>query len=57
MIIRRKRKELGLTQNQLAKAVGISQPFLHEIESGRKSPSVEVLVKICKELGITMLNE
>jgi transcriptional regulator with XRE-family HTH domain len=56
-IIRRRRKELGMSQNQLAKLVGISQPFMNEIESGRKSPSVEVLARICKELGISMFEE
>jgi len=53
-IIRNKRIKNGFSQNKLAKLVGITQPFMNEIESGRKSPSVEVLIKICKELGISM---
>ncbi len=47
-IIKRKRIELGLSQNELAKLVGITQPFMNEIESGRKKPSIEVLFKICE---------
>ncbi|MCL2695920.1 MAG: helix-turn-helix domain-containing protein [Clostridiales bacterium] len=53
-IIKKKRIEKGLSQNKLAKLVGITQPFMNEIESGRKSPSVEVLIKLCKELDIVM---
>ena len=53
-IIKKKRIEKGISQNKLAKFVGITQPFMNEIESGRKSPSVEVLIKICEELDIRM---
>ena len=53
-IITRKRKELGMSQNALAKKVGITQPFMNEIESGRKSPSIEVLIKICEVLEIKL---
>jgi len=56
-IIKRKRIELGLSQNELAKLVGITQPFMNEIESGRKKPSIEVLFKICEQLGIPIFGE
>ena len=35
-LIREKRKEKGLSQERLAKLVQVSQPFIAEIESGRK---------------------
>lgn len=38
-IIRDVRIARGLSQNKLAKLVGISQPFMREIECGRKNPS------------------
>ena len=57
LIIRKKRKQLGLSQNQLARAVGISQPFMNEIELGKKSTSVEVLIKICEALDIHFLGQ
>lgn len=53
-IIRKKRIALNISQNKLSKLVGITQAFMNEIESGRKSPSIEVLIKICEELGIKM---
>ena len=51
-LIREKRKEKGLSQERLAKLVQVSQPFIAEIESGRKKPSVDVLMRICAVLDI-----
>ena len=51
-VIREKRIELGLSQYKLAKSVGIAQSFMNEIESGRKTPSLDVFFRICKELQI-----
>lgn len=56
-IIKQKRIDLGISQNQLAKLVGVSQPFINEIESGRKSPSVEILFKLCEVLDITVFGQ
>lgn len=53
-ILKDKRLRLGISQNKLAKSVGITQTFLSEIESGRKAPSVEVLFRICEELDIQL---
>ncbi len=53
-IIRRKREKKGLSQSALARCVGISQTSMWEIEKGRKSPSVEVLFKICDALDIRL---
>ena len=54
-LIREKRKEKGLSQERLAKLVQVSQPFIAEIESGRKKPSVDVLMRICAVLDISLL--
>ena len=53
-LIREKRKEKGLSQERLAKLVQVSQPFIAEIESGRKKPSVDVLMRICAVLDISL---
>ena len=53
-LIREKRKEKGLSQDRLAKLVQGSQPFIAEIESGRKKPSVDVLMRICAVLDISL---
>ena len=51
-IIRKRREEAGLSQYKLAQMAGITQSFMNEIESGKKSPSVEVLFRICEALEI-----
>ncbi len=51
-IIRKRREEAGLSQYKLAQMVGITQSFMNEIESGKKSPSVEVFFRICEALEI-----
>ena len=53
-LIREKRKEKGLSQERLAKLVQVSQPFIAEIESCRKKPSVDVLMRICAVLDISL---
>ena len=41
----------NLTQEQLAKMVGISRTMITEIENGKANPSVEVAKKIAAVLG------
>lgn len=41
----------GMTQQQLAKAVGVSRQTIIAIESGRYSPSLEVALKIARTFG------
>ena len=41
----------NLTQEQLAKMVGISRTMITEIENGNANPSVEVAKKIASVLG------
>jgi transcriptional regulator with XRE-family HTH domain len=54
MRIKRRRKELGIKQNELAHAVGISQSSLSELETGEsKLPSAEILLKLSSALGIS----
>ena len=48
---------MGLSQYKLAKIVGITQSFINEIESGRKSPSIEVFFRICEALEIKVFPE
>jgi len=51
--IQRLRKEIGYTsQESFAEALGLSRTHIGHIEQGRKSPSMEVLVKISKKLKV-----
>ena len=50
-IYKKYRKELGLTQSELVKRAGISQPNITRFESGNYNPSLEFLVKIAGAMG------
>jgi transcriptional regulator with XRE-family HTH domain len=52
--IARIRKLNKLTSTQLAKLVGIKQPYLSQIEKGKRSPSLEVIQKIAQALDTTV---
>ncbi|WP_321417071.1 CBS domain-containing protein [uncultured Methanomethylovorans sp.] len=44
--IRQKRNELGLTQSELAKRAGVSQPLIARIEAGDVDPRLSTLKRI-----------
>jgi transcriptional regulator with XRE-family HTH domain len=48
--VRRRRAELGLTQEELGEAAGISYRYLQDIERGRKNITVETLVRLARAL-------
>lgn len=48
------RSESGLTQRALAERVGIKQPQLARIESGRQIPKLETLALIADGAGYTI---
>lgn len=52
-IIRRRREQMELTQDALAPRVGISKPYLSNIETGRAKnpPTDSILVALERELG------
>lgn len=51
--IREERKKLGLTQDALARKVGISVNFLSLIENGRNM-SMETLAKLANAFGVSI---
>ncbi len=52
--IQKRRKEVGLTQEELAEKVGISRAYMGYVEQGRNAPSLEVLEKIAKLLKLSL---
>jgi len=53
-VVRRLREEKGLSQEQLAERVGVSQSMITYIERGLKQPSVAVLKRIASEFECTV---
>jgi len=52
--IRKERRLKGLTQSELSKKLEISASYLNLIESGRRTITVPLLIKIGNELGISL---
>lgn len=50
--ITQKRMKLGMTQEKLAYENDISKGYLSEIESGKKLPSLEMLLIIAEALDV-----
>jgi len=48
------RKQLKLSQDDLAKKVGTSAPIIGRYERNEIKPSIEVAAKIADELGVTV---
>jgi transcriptional regulator with XRE-family HTH domain len=48
----KRRKEQGLTQEQLAVLSGVSKPTLNNFESGKTSITLENALKILRMLGL-----
>ena len=43
-----------MSQDDLAKAVGVSRQTINAIEKGDYNPSINLCIAICKELGVTL---
>lgn len=52
-LIREYRKRKGLTQKQLAEAIGVSTPSIRLYELGKRTPSEEMLCQIADALEIS----
>jgi len=54
--IQKRRKELGITQEELADRLNLSRTHMGHIEQGRRSPSLEVINKIARTLKTSPKN-
>ena len=43
-----------LSQTDLAKNIGVSRQTINMIENGGYNPTIELCIRICKELGVTL---
>lgn len=50
--LRKAREGAGLTQVQLAKAAGLHRTYISLLERDKKSPTVDVLFRLCRAIGI-----
>lgn len=50
-----KRKDLGITQSELASMCGITRSSVARIESCRTTPNLDTLLKIMQPLGLKLV--
>ena len=50
--LRKARKKAGLTQEKLAFEAGVDRTYISQLEHDKKSPTLEVLMRICAALSI-----
>ncbi len=53
--IRKYRKIKNLTQKDLGEAIGISNTYVSDMETGRTNPSIKTLKKIAKGLEVNYM--
>ena len=52
--VKNKRKELGLTQQDLAMRAGVGLRFIRDLEQGKESLKTDTLNKVLKLFGKTL---
>jgi Zn-dependent peptidase ImmA (M78 family)/DNA-binding XRE family transcriptional regulator len=52
--IRRFRRQAGWTQSELARRAGITQEAVSSIESGKRSPGLDVVTRMANAFGVTV---
>lgn len=53
-VLRRLRKERGFSQESFGFKAGLHRTYVSQLERGLKSPSLNILSRICKALNISM---
>jgi DNA-binding XRE family transcriptional regulator len=51
-LIRERRRLLNLTQEELARRIRVSMPFVGHLETGHRSPSEKTTAKLARVLGL-----
>jgi len=54
-VLKALRTEKGLSQEEFALNIDLHRTYISQLERGLKSPSLRTIAKICKELGITLV--
>ena len=50
--LKRARDEAGLSQEEVAHRAGIDRSYLSQLENDRKSPTLDLLLRVCAALGV-----
>ena len=53
-VIRNKRKEKGISQEELSKRCGVSRQTINAIENDKYDPTLSLAFRLARELGLTV---
>ena len=53
-VIRNKRKEKGISQEELAKRCGVSRQTINAIENDKYDPTLSLAFRLAREQGLTV---
>ncbi|MEP0873533.1 helix-turn-helix domain-containing protein [Trichocoleus desertorum AS-A10] len=53
--VRQRRRELDMSQEQLAELAELHRTYISDVETGKVSPSLDNIEKIAKALGISIV--
>lgn len=56
-VIKSRRKELGLSQQQLADAIGVARRVIGELERGKETVRLRIAIDAVNALGLTLRAE
>lgn len=55
MLVKSRRRHLGMSQEMLASVCGIPQPNLSRIENGRSVATLGTCLRLCAQLGVDLV--
>lgn len=53
-VIKKYRKEIGITQEEMANRLGVTTPAVNKWENGNSNPDIELLAPIARLLNISL---
>jgi transcriptional regulator with XRE-family HTH domain len=51
--LRKAREAAGLTQEELSSKARVDRSYISQLERGLKSPTLDMLLRLCKALGVS----
>lgn len=53
-VFKQARREMGFTQQEIAEASGVKRPNIARLESGKHSPTIDMLQRVAQSMGMDM---
>lgn len=53
-VFKQARKEMGYTQQEIAESSGVKRPNIARLESGKHSPTIDMLQRVAQSMGMDM---